>query len=206
MTIYTRITAFESARRILFLVEFRNLLVGYFNSKPESWSRQEEYESEESALLRSELNAQLDEAHAIITAAGIFPVMHWTPPPMIGGYSKNIDLIINVFNLSYYEIKPTLIIDFIERSVGIYQRNHTRAIFRTINPLFWINRFLIWLARSPFTLLRQAGFNADNIENSIIGRIAKLIAYLLTLVISILTILQLTGHLDWFLTVLKLKP
>lgn len=202
---YSRITFWESTRRILFLFEFRNQVVEYFNAKPESWSLRDEHDSEESARIRSELNSKLDEANAIVTASGIHPVLHWSPSPMIGGYSKNIDLIINLFNLTYYQIKPTLIIDFIERATGVYQSNHIKAVLRTFNPLFWLDCILTWIARSPFNLLRRAGFNADKIEDSFIGRIAKLVTYLFSLVISILTILQMTGHLEAFLRLLKIK-
>lgn len=62
----------------------------------------------------------------------------------------------------------------------------------------------------PFSLLAKAGFNRTKIEDSFIGRIAKFVLYvvallasLLGIIASLLTIVQVLGYLDALKEVLR---
>jgi len=153
-------------------------------------------ESEGARRARGETNRLLDECRSIIVLAGVSPIITYVPPPAIGGYVQRIDILTNLFNLHNFEISLDTVFDHIDRAIGVYERDEFRACIRTFNPFFWLGLLLDFIVEIPFSLLGKAGFNKSTIEESLLGRIAKTIMYLVTLLASLLTILQLTGYLE----------
>ena len=200
MTNYNKKTIFENRSRASRLIEFREKIIAYFNANPPSVYLSENHDNAESSRIRFEINTVMDDSRAIIGSTGVIPILHWSPAPAVGGYRQDVDLVINMFHLDQYQIPPSQLLDQIERAIGKLNNDSTSAFIRTLNPFFWIDRILRYVARSPFNILRSAGINADKIESSLIGKIGKLVTYVLTLLIMILTILQLTGLLDNFNT------
>ena len=198
MTNYKKITIFENRSRTEKLIVFREKVISYFEAKPNSSGIFNDHDSNESAQIRMEINGILDEANAIIKSTGIWPVLTWSPPPAVGGYQQNINLVTNMFNFDRFMIRPEQLLDLIERAIGKLTSDSKSATIRTCNPFFWIDRILRYIANSPFNILRSVGINADKIEVSIVGKLGKLIIYLISLAIGMLTILQLTGLLDNF--------
>jgi hypothetical protein len=115
---------------------------------------------------------------------------------MIGGYRQDINLVTNVFNLHRYEIEPNNLLDFIDRSIGRYEHDRIYSILRTINPFYWLGRILDLIISLPFRFLQNAGIKTKKFEESIFGKVAKLILSLVTLVASSLTILKILDYLD----------
>ena len=66
------------------------------------------------------------------------------------------------------QIPANTAVDFIERALGVYQSDRRAALVRTINPLWWLSRGLLWFARIPFVFLDglfpslPAGINEDD--------------------------------------------
>jgi len=160
-------------------------------------------ESDKAAEARVKINRGLAEFHSIIVLSGLKPVMTYTPPAAIGGYVQRVDLIINFFNLGDFEIGMKEVLDWVDRSIGVYENDKKRAYIRTFNPLFWLGLLVDYIVAIPFSLLGKAGFNKTKIKDSFIGRMAKFVLYVFTLIASFLTILQLTGYLEPFNAVLK---
>src|SRR5699024_5865324 len=142
MSYYKKILVWENNRRINKLIEFQGLVVEYFNNSRVEWMADERNEEEPARIARYKINRMMDEAHEIILYSGINPSITWSPPPAVGGYVRNIDLIQNVFNLHGFQIGVREVLDFIERSIGIYERNHSASLIRTLNPLFYIGRVI----------------------------------------------------------------
>lgn len=180
------------------LCDFRSDVIEYFNNV--TYDRFNRYlaENEAASRMRPRINESLHEAHEIVVSTGVNPVLTYSPPPAIGGYRQNIDIFHNIFNMYRYEIEPNDLLDFIDRAIGRYESDRLNSIARTFNPFFWFGRFLDLIVSIPFRFLKKAGVSTKLIEDSVVGKLAKFILYIVTLVASILTILQLLGYLDSF--------
>jgi len=195
---FNKITVFENYNRLTELIEFRTLVIDYFNnSRLEEFSLSYERKEDQIAQeARGKINRKLDELHDIVLLAGINPTLFYSPPPAIGGYCHDIDLIHNIFNLGKFSIAPNIVIDIIDRAIGIYENNRWKAFRRTLNPFFYFGLIINWVATLPFVLLGTLGFDRKKAETSFLGRIVKGITYLVSLIASILTILSFFGYSD----------
>lgn len=160
-------------------------------------------ESDKARRARVQINRLLNECRSIIVSAGISPIMIYAPSPAVGGYVQRVDIFTNLFNLHTVEISPDAVFDHIDRAIGVYEREQFRAWMRTFNPFFWLGLLLDLIVEIPFSLLGKAGFNKTTIEESLLGRVAKAVMYLVTLLASLLTILELTGYLETFNSLLR---
>ncbi|HOX54636.1 MAG: hypothetical protein PHI86_03470 [Candidatus Omnitrophica bacterium] len=195
---YTKITIFENNRRIQQLYAFIDLIGRYFQNTRHDGFSFELIENEEALTIRMEIDRILTRIYRIVIASGVNPVIQYTPPPAIGGYIRDIDVIHNIFNLSRFEIRPTILLDYIYRAIGIYEDNSKSALIRTFNPFFWLGLLLDYIVSLPFRFMGIIGFNQNKVESSFIGKIVKGILYLITVFASFLTILHLLGLLDNF--------
>ena len=203
MNYYNKIPSWENKRRLERLYEFRALVNAYVDNSKYSWMAESRIESDRSTKARVKINRGLAEFRAIIVRSGLNPIITYTPPPVVGGYVQQVDLIINFFNLGNFGIGVTEVLDWIDRSIGVYENDKKRALRRTFNPLFWLGLLVDYVVGIPFSLLAKAGFNRNKIEDSLVGRTAKFVLYVVTLIASLLTILQLTGYLDGFNSVVR---
>ena len=89
-----------------------------------------------------------------------------------------------------------MVVDELDRVIGVYETDRRNSIFRTFNPLWWIGNLAGWLVRLPFRAIGAAGFDADKAEASVPGRIAKVVLYTVTIAAALLTILDLLGWLN----------
>lgn len=160
-------------------------------------------ENQQAIETRRQINLLIDKVHFIVMSAGILPVMHYTPPPAVGDLARNIDLIYNIFNLHRFQIEPQYLLDFIDRAIGIYEDDKFNALLRTLNPLFWISLILDYIASLPFKFIGKIGFNQSKVESSVVGRLVKGVFYLITVLASFLTALDLLGYREKFLLLIK---
>lgn len=204
---FQRITIGENRRRVELLNQFSRLM-GQHQSQltpPRGYGDGGPQETEASLETRQQMNLILDEVARVMLQAGIRAEIRWTPPPMFGGYVQDIPLIPNYFNLHRYQIGPLMVLDHVVRAVGIYEADAPAAQRRTFNPFFWLGIALDTLAGSPFALLRRSGFNTSKVEDSLAGRLIRLVVWLLGAAVLFLTLLQLTGFLDSFLQVFGIQ-
>lgn len=196
MRYYTKITVWENSRRLNRLVEFHNLIIEYFNNSHWEWTADGRIEEEPARLARVKINRAMDEAHCIILHSGINPSVIYTPPPAVGGYVKNVDVIQNIFNLDSHQMGIKPVLDFIERAIGIYESNHKSAIIRTLNPFFYLGLVFDAISDLPFIAIGKLGFNREKAKSSAIGRLVKGFLYLIMVAAAFLTILQLLDFLN----------
>lgn len=194
---HTRILIWENRRRVEVLHQFCKLLDEYFAALRHDHISGEPIETEKSQNLRVQIARLLDDARGIIGAAGLSPIIHWTAPPVAGGYSRYVDVVESVFNLHTFRISAEDVFDFSNRAIGIYERGEKAAKMRVFNPLFYLGVAVEWVASLPFVLVGRAGFNRQRIESSKIGKLLKLIFEAIALGAGIVTILQPFHRWPW---------
>ena len=178
---YTKILRWENAKRLSKLMEFRKLIIEYFNNHRNT---------NVADVARSKINRYMNKVHSIVVQSGINPIYTWRAPPIAGGYSAKIDLIINIFNLDDYFTEYDLVLDLIDRSIGIYESNAKRARFRIFNPFFYIGLVFDFISRLPFIALGKLGANKQRLEMSKFGRLIKRVLYLIQVVAALIGIYQ----------------
>ena len=203
MSYFKKITIWGNCKRVKLLVEFRSLVVNYFNNLKHSDYGLEVHENEKAKQVRREINMNLDKMYSIIISAGVNPTIYYSPPPAVGGFAGDIDLIHNIFRLHNFQIAPQGLLDYIERAIGIYENDKINALLRTVNPLFWIGLILDYIASLPFKVIGKIGFNQKKIESSIMGRIIKGVLYLIMVLAAFLTVLEKIGYLEKFISLIQ---
>lgn len=199
---WNRITLFENRRRTELLRKFAQLMHDYeAGTQPPDFGDIDPQQTPASLAAREAMNRILHDVDEVMDLAGEPAIVQWTPPAMTGGYVQNIALVLNYFQLHRYQIGPQIVLDHVVRAVGIYESDFERARFRTFNPFFWLGLALDTLASWPFELARRTGFNTSKVEDSLFGRLVRLVVWSLGAVVLFLTFLQLIGFLDSFLQV-----
>lgn len=129
-------------------------------------------------------------------AARLVPILKWIPPAAVGGYSQNIDLIINVFHLWEYDINEQNVFDYVERAIGVYEKNRRSSLIRLFNPFFYLGLIFDLIANSPFALLDKIGFNREKAEASFVGRLIKGFIQLVLFLAAGFTVLHYLDFMD----------
>lgn len=180
------------------LIEFRNLVVEYFNNASAGEFSDELQENETARRARRKINLMSNRVSRWAAATGHDSEVFYREAPMHGGRAYPIHMIANVFNLSKLRLEPRALADILENAIGVYQDDAARALVRTFNPLFWVGRLFDAVASLPFTLLGRIGFNQDKAEASVLGRIIKSALYLVQVAAAFLAVLDKLNLLDRF--------
>lgn len=203
MNQYKKITIWENRKRAKLLIEFRNLVDTYFSNLKHLHFGLAVHENEKAKQVRIEINMSLDKMYSVIISAGVKPTIYYSPPPAVGGFAGNIDLIHNIFNIHRFQIGPQELLDIIERAIGIYENDRLNALLRTVNPLFWLGLILDYVVSFPFKVIGKIGFNQKKIESSITGRIIKGALYLIIVLAAFLTVLEKIDYLEEFISLIQ---
>jgi hypothetical protein len=123
-----------------------------------------------------------------LLAAGQYPLVSYRDPPALGGRTiPNIDMMQNIFNLDDFSIPIQTVVDYIQRAIGYYQDDMIHALFRTINPFWWLWKLVAFIIRLPFRIVGWAGFESKKIEASSGGKLYKAIAGLVIFMAGLVT-------------------
>jgi len=117
--------------------------------------------------------------------------------------SKELDLVINIFNLGKMHIGHSPLLDSIERAIARYENDKKSAILRTYNPVFWITLLVDWIVSLPFEFLGKFGLQQDKLETSLGGRIFKFLFSLIVYVEAFFNVLERTGYLSKLLIIIE---
>jgi len=139
---YSDISFGENRSRLKLLNEFRDLAVEYFDNSRINMMDETTVEEETAAEARNAINRILKSAYITIRMADVKTAATSSSSLAYGGHGKNIDLIMNIFNISRNEIPHHAAIDYIEQAIDVYKSNRFGSFFRTLNPFFWIKTFL----------------------------------------------------------------
>ncbi|MBT0654144.1 hypothetical protein [Geomobilimonas luticola] len=143
-------------------------------------------EHEEKRQLRENLNLKVPVVSRYVRNCGVSTSIFYTPPPIIGGMAGNVDLLANMYNLDQYDVSEEVLFDMLDKGIGTYRLFQKEYKERIINPFYWVGRII----KVPFQIAKFAGFDPGKLEMSLFGKLYKLIAALIILLASIVTILQ----------------
>jgi len=136
---YKDIPFWENRARIKLLTQFRALVKTYFDNSVLNMVTGMYKEKPEAADAKKAINLIIKNAYAIISHAEIKTYTASTPSVSIKGGGKNINLILNIFNLARNDIEPDAAIDYIDRAIAVYKANRLSSLIRVINPFFWLS-------------------------------------------------------------------
>ncbi len=177
---YKKISYWENIQRVNILNEFRNLVIDYFNNV-EIGGFTGVKGNENSIRARESINKTINKVHLIILTSGVNPIIGYN------GVEKKIDLVYGVFVIHKYDIHPSHLIDFVDRSIGVYEEDELNSKMRTVNPFFWLGLVLEFIVNLPFKLIGELGFNQSKFETSSIGRVIKLFFKFIAVIASFYT-------------------
>lgn len=140
----------------------------------------------------------MNEVNEIVYSAHVLPSITWSPPPGIGGSSRQVNVFSNLFNLERYSIAPRFALDFLEQAMGTYHSDRNNSLLRTLNPLWWF-------AQLPLLLIDAAGFNSSKMQSNVIGKIVKFTFGSIPILAGILAILHFMGWLEEFKSMLGIQ-
>jgi hypothetical protein len=168
----------ECKRRLALLRQFRALASDYFaNIEYADWMDigGEPTVNEKSQRARNEINHMMHDAQLSFDLLGLPHTLVYTPPPMVGGYRQNVDVVGNMFDLWQFQLGRQVVFDSTDRAIGAYERERRALLRKSFNPLYWLGMLIAWVLRLPFKLLGAAGYDATTIEASGVGKAFKLV-------------------------------
>lgn len=145
---YSDISFAENRARLRLLTEFRDLATEYFDNSRINMMDETTVEEQTAAEARNSINRILKNAYISIRMADVKTAATSSASLAYGGHGKNIDLIMNIFNIGRNNIPHHAAIDYIERAIEVYKSNRLDSFIRTINPFFWIKVLLRYRQRS----------------------------------------------------------
>jgi len=144
--------------------------------------------NEKAMKARHQMNLIMQDLMLSFDLMGVAHVVIWTPPPAVGGYIQHVDVIGNIFDLSGFKIPSQKVFDCTDSAIGAYERERQRLLHRSFNPLYWLGMLVSWSLRLPFRLLGAAGFDAEGVEDSLLGKLVKLALGLAAFIAAIVNI------------------
>ena len=136
---YKDIPFWENRARIKLLTHFRSLVKTYFDNSILNMVSGIYNEKPEATDAKKAINLIIKNAYAIISHAEIKTYTASTSSVSVRGGGKNMNLILNIFNLARNDIEPDIAIDYIDRAITVYKANRAASLIRIINPFFWIS-------------------------------------------------------------------
>jgi len=191
---WNKILFIENNIRIKNLERFRDLVVEYFENSRVDLGAAERIEEPRAGAARVEINRMMALIRETMLCAGVSPVVISTPSPATGGYIQEVNIISNIFSLNSFRIEPSKVIDFLDRAIGIYQKNTAFSIIRSMSPFFYLGWILSVLMRAPFFIWGEAGFDRERAERSIWGRLVKVGVGLISVSASLRTLFEHRGY------------
>lgn len=179
---YREITFFTNRHRANALGSFRETVVQYFD---EFFKRNPDGAT--LADLRKKINRDMIDAVSFINAAGYSTIVHHLPGAA-GGYRRDIDVLVDIFDAVPSSLNGESVLDCIDRAIGIYDNDQKDARIRTFNPFWWLGRLFMLVGRLPFMALAAAGFDTSRLEQSALGKLIRLFVWTAGLTASLITI------------------
>ena len=140
---------------------------------------------------RRSINRLTPKVSRYMNESGTYPIINYSEPPAVGGrVFSNIDVMQNIFNLSDFGLPLSMVIDYVEKTIGYYQDDLVKSFFRTINPFWWLWKLAVFIVRIPFGIIKLAGYNSEKLEMSSVGKQYKSIGSLTVFVVGLVAFLS----------------
>ncbi len=186
---------FQTKKDIEFLKKFKKdieALYGIEKSVPESRSpiftdsnlqkyrQKEASKNSEYLKLREEIAKNIIYATKIITKANIGLMITSYPAPAVGGpvlTANMLDVVLN--DCTHGGIEHSLIIDTLNKAIGVYEKNRDEEFSNMINPFYWLKILGLFFIKLPYNILKLSGFDVSKIEQAFWGKFINLVWILL---------------------------
>jgi hypothetical protein len=165
----------ECKRRLNTLQAFRKLVETYFqNTQFTNMGRP--IEQQEAADARVQINHMAGDVLESCALVGHSMSLSYTPPPMTGILTPHtVNIIRGLFQFDRLRIPRKVAFDYLDQAIGDYERLKKKTLRQSFNPFYWLWLGLGILLSIPFLLLEAVGFNASKMEESLGGKVFKLI-------------------------------
>ncbi len=173
MARYKRMTIFQNVDSLRTLKRFRKLAEGYFENVDYGSYGLTVSENRKAKAIRSQLNLMLERVKRSLRDVDLRSEICPVPPVDAPESEEGIYLVENIFNLHALKISPQTLLDYVERAMGVYRDEKSRALIRTFSPLFWMSVLLDCAAALPFAILGALGLNRSAMETSPLGKLFK---------------------------------
>lgn len=182
---------FQTKKDLEFLKKFKHNIHSLYeieNAVPEPRamlfieSDMQKYRQEEASKnpnyqgLREEIAKNTVYATRIISKVNIGLTITSYPAPAVGGpviYINMLDAILNDY--THGGVEPQLIIDTLNKTIGIYERLVEEEFYNMINPLYWIKSMFLLIIKMPYNILKLSGFDVAKIEQALWGKAINLL-------------------------------
>lgn len=126
--------------------------------------------------IRTNVAKMINKAVRLADESGVAIHMKSYPPQAVGGPVISINLFEAILNnWGYSPIDSQTIDDAMNKLIGECQEKMEIGMKHLINPFYWVKDSIVFLLRLPYILLSTTGFNMKNIEESIWGKLSKLL-------------------------------
>ena len=115
---YSKIPVWEAKSRLTVLQTFYVDVVAYFKNSNAEWMVSGRIEQDEAVDARRRINLTLQKARRVISSSGVSSTITYQPPPAVGGYVQNVDVILNIFNIGQFQIPPEQLPEYSSSQLG----------------------------------------------------------------------------------------
>jgi hypothetical protein len=163
----------------------------YYQNATITWPEKDLVENDRARSLRQSLNRDLAYIESLVSLAGVSDKVSVREAPMLGGHVfQGVPLLSNMFNIHMLDQEPQSVFDFLDRAIGVLEHDRRAAWVRTFNPFFWIGLFFSSMARVPFLILGELGFDRARAERSLLGRLFKALIWMIGILGSLATLIE----------------
>src|SRR5438105_895264 len=141
----------ESKRRLRSLRNFRQLVTTYFDNTHFS-NMGRPVEQEEALKARKEINLMAGEVLESCARIGHTMSMDYTPPPLTGLPGFRINVVNSLFEFDRLRIPRKVMLDYLDRAIGDYERLSKKAFRQAFNPFYWLWLGFTGLLGIPFRI------------------------------------------------------
>lgn len=183
----------DAKQRLDLLTTFRARIASYFANA--HWDRHTNdwVDSTVAKETRRLINEDMSAVEVAVRFVGVDMIIDYHDPLGIAG---RVDVLRNVFNFPRLGLPHRVLVDPLDRAIGVY-RGWLDPLWRKLfNPFYWLGWVLYWIAEIPFRLLGAAGFDTAKVEGSIWGRATKLVIQVLTVASLALGVIEKLDLLD----------
>jgi hypothetical protein len=179
----------ESKRRLGELSKFRALVRAYFDDTAFD-TRGRRRAMTDLRERRKTINASLPEAVRSCYRVGQSVSVQYIHPHYGAG---SVNVIENIFSLDEKRIPVAMVFDYLDRTIGEYERVTAKLKKQSWNPFYWLRLGFLALIGFPFRILGAAGFDSRAIEQSLPGKVVKSVVGLVVFLSALLQAIYYLG-------------
>jgi hypothetical protein len=203
---HAKIPIWENKQRLKYLTLFRDLILDVLQfsggASPRVATSPTTGQPLNQEQRRTEINERKPLAVQMIRLAGIKTERDCVTRLKGITSSAKFDVIEQLWDLESFGGSFRERTDVIEEAIGVYKHDQKKALFRTLNPFFWIVRLIEWIAQFPVWLFSSI-FHVDQEKaaRSIAGKIVTVISaaslWIFALIQSLEALRGFLDHLAW---------